>query len=133
MIFSLLPSLNSAILGTVPSASALLLLWMDLSSTLSDGKVTVCYRGISSSISNDQLFESSGAGLFLQALETITSMQGLSSQTEDGILTLSLPGSEEDPAFSAKLNPIDAELLEISFPQENFKVVVSDFSPSNAN
>lgn len=101
--------------------------------TLSDGKVTVCYRGISSSISNDHLFESSGAGLFLQALETITSMQGLSSQTEDGILTLSLPGSEEDPAFSAKLNPTDAELLEISFPQENFKVVVSDFSPSSAN
>lgn len=32
VIFSLLPSLNSAILGTVPSASALLLLWMDLSS-----------------------------------------------------------------------------------------------------
>lgn len=101
--------------------------------TLSDGKVTVCYCGISSSISNDQLFESSGAGLFLQALETITSMQGLSSQTEDGILTLSLPGSEEDPAFSAKLNPTDAELLEVSFPQENFKVVVSDFSPSSAN
>ena len=101
--------------------------------TLSDGKVTVCYRGISSSISNDQLFESSGAGLFLQALETITSMQGLSSQTEDGILTLSLPGGEEDSAFSAKLNPTDAELLEISFPQENFKVVVSDFSPSSAN
>ena len=101
--------------------------------TLSDGKVTVCYRGISSSISNDQLFESSGAGLFLQALETITSMQGLSSQTEDGILTLSLPGSEEDPAFSAKLNPTDAELLEVSFPQEKFKVVVSDFSPSSAN
>lgn len=101
--------------------------------TLSDEKVTVCYRGISSSISNDQLFESSGAGLFLQALETITSMQGLSSQTEDGILTLSLPGSEEDSAFSAKLNPTDAELLEVSFPQENFKVVVSDFSPSSAN
>lgn len=101
--------------------------------TLSDGKVTVCYRGISSRISNDQLFESSGAGLFLQALETITSMQGLSSQTEDGILTLSLPGSEEDPAFSAKLNPTDAQLLEVSFPQENFKVVVSDFSPSSAN
>lgn len=101
--------------------------------TLSDGKVTVFYRGISSSISNDQLFESSGAGLFLQALETITSMQGLSSQTEDGILTLSLPGGEEDSAFSAKLNPTDAELLEISFPQENFKVVVSDFSPSSAN
>lgn len=101
--------------------------------TLSDGKVTVCYRGISPSISNDQLFESSGAGLFLQALETITSMQGLSSQTEDGILTLSLPGSEEDPAFSAKLNPTDAELLEVSFPQEKFKVVVSDFSPSSAN
>lgn len=101
--------------------------------TLSDGKVTVCYRGISSSISNDQLFESSGASLFLQALETITSMQGLSSQTEDGILTLSLPGSEEDPAFSAKLNPTDAELLEVSFPQEKFKVVVSDFSPSSAN
>ena len=101
--------------------------------TLSDGKVTVCYRGISSSMSSDQLFESSGAGLFLQALETITSMQGLSSQTEDGILTLSLPGSEEDPAFSAKLNPTDAELLEVSFPQENFKVVVSDFSPSSAN
>lgn len=101
--------------------------------TLSDGKVTVCYHGISSSISNDQLFESSGAGLFLQALETITSMQGLSSQTEDGILTLSLPGSEEDPAFSAKLNPTDAELLEVSFPQENFKVVVSDFFPSSAN
>ena len=32
VIFSLLPSLNSAILGTVPSVSALLLLWMDLSS-----------------------------------------------------------------------------------------------------
>ena len=44
-----------------------------------------------------------------------------------------LPGSEEDSAFSAKLNPTDAELLEISFPQENFKVVVSDFSPSSAN
>ena len=101
--------------------------------TLSDGKGTVCSRGISSSISNDQLFESSGAGLFLQALETITSMQGLSSQTEDGILTLSLPGSEEDPAFSAKLNLTDAELLEVSFPQENFKVVMSDFSPSSAN
>ena len=101
--------------------------------TLSDGKVTVCYRGISSNISNDQLFESSGAGLFLQALETITSMQGLSSQTEDGILTLSLPGGEEDSAFSAKLNPTDAELLEVSFPQEKFKVVVSDFSPSSAN
>ena len=83
--------------------------------------MTVCYRGISSSISNDQLFESSGAGLFLQALETITSMQGLSSQTEDGILTLSLPGSEEDPAFSAKLNLTDAELLEVSFPQEKFQ------------
>ena len=97
------------------------------------GDCTFRFSSSPSSISNDQLFESSGAGLFLQALETITSMQELSSQTEDGILTLSLPGSEEDPAFSAKLNPTDAELLEISFPQEKFKVVVSDFSPSSAN
>ncbi len=96
--------------------------------TLADKKVSLTYHGISSETDANGLFSSSGAGMFLQAVEGLAAQQGLEYTSKDGILLFTIPADTKENQFCASFDAQTGALLKVEFPQENFSIQVSNFT-----
>ena len=86
--------------------------------TVREGQAELSYRGLASTQNTDQFFSSSGAGLFLEALQGLSNPQGLQCEQADGQLLLSLPSGENENRLLAVVDAESGTPVSVEFPQE---------------
>ncbi len=86
--------------------------------TVREGQAELSYRGLASTQNTDQFFSSSGAGLFLEALQGLSNPQGLQCEQENGQLLLSLPSGENENRWLAVVDAESGTPVSVEFPQE---------------
>lgn len=86
--------------------------------TVREGQAELSYRGLASTQNTDQFFSSSGAGLFLEALQGLSNPQGLQCEQADGQLLLSLPSDENENRLLAVVDAESGTPVSVEFPQE---------------
>ena len=95
---------------------------------IKDQQINLSYHGMKGSISADRLMESSGAGMFLEAIDSITRQEGLEdiSEKDSPILTLAVPSEDGEPLFSMSFDE-NGIPLSLSFPQKELTITITDF------
>lgn len=83
-----------------------------------EGQAELSYRGLASTQNTDPFFSSSGAGLFLKALETVSDPQSLTCEQEEEQLILSLPSGEKEHRFRAVIDAGSGAPISFKFPEE---------------
>lgn len=86
--------------------------------TVREGQAELSYRGLASTQNTDQFFSSSGAGLFLEALQGLSNPQGLQCEQADSQLLLSLPSGENENRLLAVVDAESGTPVSVEFPQE---------------
>lgn len=96
--------------------------------TVKEGQTELSYRGLASTRDTDQFFSSSGAGLFLEALEILSNPQSLQCEQEEGQLLLSLPSSENEHRFRAVIDTERGVPTLFEFPSEGCSIRLDDMT-----
>ncbi len=100
--------------------------------TVREGQAELSYRGLASTQNTDQFFSSSGAGLFLEALQGLSNPQGLQCEQADGQLLLSLPSGENENRLLAVVDAESGTPVSVEFPQEGCVIRLNEVTFSCA-
>lgn len=100
--------------------------------TVREGQAELSYRGLASTQNTDQFFSSSGAGLFLEALQGLSNPQGLQCEQADGQLLLSLPSGENENRLLAVVDVESGTPVSVEFPQEGCVIRLNEVTFSCA-
>lgn len=100
--------------------------------TVREGQAELSYRGLASTQNTDQFFSSSGAGLFLEALQGLSNPQGLQCEQADGQFLLSLPSGENENRLLAVVDAESGTPVSVEFPQEGCVIRLNEVTFSCA-
>lgn len=97
--------------------------------SMQDGQVSLSYKGLDCSVPSDELFEQSGAGMFLQVLQSLSAGQNIDAQEqEDGTMLLTFPLIENGSSCTVQLDPSTFAILRADIPEQDCSFILSNFS-----
>ena len=97
--------------------------------SVQDGQVSLSYKGLDCSVPSDELFQQSGAGMFLEVLQSLSSGQNIETQQQedDGTVLLTFPLIENGSSCTVQLDPSTLAILRADIPEQDCSFILSNF------
>ena len=95
---------------------------------MQNGQVSLSYKGLDCSVPSDELFQQSGAGMFLEVLQSLSAGQNIETQQqEDGTVLLTFPLIENGSSCTVQLDPSTLAILRADIPEQDCSFILSNF------